>query len=72
LTNYLSMWKRYLSPTPANVARIMLIIKGGLAIFIGSEIATHDYRMATYGAIVGFILQELANFLTEKPKDDAN
>ena len=50
----------------------MLIIKGGLAIFIGSEIATHDYRMATYGAIIGFILQELANFLTEKPKDDAN
>lgn len=64
------MWKRYLSPTPANVARVMLIIKGALAIFIGSEIATQDFRMATYGAIAGFILQEIANFLTEKPNSN--
>jgi hypothetical protein len=66
------MWKRYLSPTPANVARIMLIIKGGLAIFIGSEIAVKDYKTATIVAIIGFVLQEMANFLTEKPTDGLN
>lgn len=64
------MWKRYLAATPANVARVMLIIKGALGIAIGSEWASGNLQMALYFALAGYVLQEVANFLTEKPLED--
>lgn len=62
------MWKRYLSPTPANVAKIMLIIEGCLGIVIGSEWATGNKDMALCFAVAGYLLNKGAAFLTEKPK----
>jgi hypothetical protein len=63
----MNMWKRYLSPTPANVARIMLIVEGCLGIAIGSQWAEGRKDLALGFAVAGYVLNKLSAFLTEKP-----
>lgn len=66
------MWKRYLSPTPANVARLMIGAKTVLVSLAGAELMAGKPSIGFYILLATGILNEVANFLTskeEKPKE---
>jgi hypothetical protein len=60
------MWKRYLSPTPANVARLLIGIKTVLGTIAGAEMIAGNAKMAFYIMLAIGIVNEGANFLTSK------
>lgn len=60
------MWKKYISATPENVARIMLGLKGVLLPLSVGEMATGNPRIAFYILLALGILDEGAKFLTRK------
>lgn len=60
------MWKRYLSPTPANVARLMIAAKTILVTCASAEFMAGKASVAFYIMIATGILNEAANFLTNK------
>ena len=64
------MWKRYLSPTPANVARLLIGIKTVLVSVAGAEMLAGKPTIGFYILLATGILNEAANFLTNKTKDN--
>jgi hypothetical protein len=64
------MWKRYLSPTPANVARLLIGIKSVLGIAAGGSMVAHKPVMAFWIMVIIGAVNEAATFLTEKQSED--
>lgn len=64
------MWKRYLSPTPANVARLMITIKTILGSVAGAEMINGKPVYAFWIMVLIGMLNEAANFLTTKSSED--
>ena len=67
----MNLWKRYLSPTPKNVAKAMMAIKAVLMTIAGTEMAVGNAKLAFWIAVGTGVLNELSNFLTkqEEPKE---
>lgn len=67
------MWKRYLSATPANVARLLLGVKTILVTLATAEFMSGNSKLSFYILLATGILNEAANFLTAKNNDkDSN
>lgn len=64
------MWKRYLSPTPANVARLLIAAKTILMGIAGSAFIMGNTKTAFYIAVATGILNEAASFLTSKQNNN--
>jgi hypothetical protein len=65
------MWKRYLSPTPANVARLLIGAKTVLVSIAGAEMLAGKPSIGFYILLATGILNEMATFLTNKKEDDS-
>jgi len=64
------MWKKYISATPENVARIMLGLKGVLLPLSITEMATGNAKVAFYILLALGFLDEGAKFLTRKKSEN--
>jgi hypothetical protein len=59
-------WKYYMAPTPKNVKRLMIAIRGVLYAFMGQAIVTeslnHGYQLGLLALM--YLLEEGSKFLT--------
>jgi len=66
------MWKKYISATPANVARLLLGAKTVLGTIAGAQMIAGNANMAFYIMLAIGILNELASFLSGKKDETPN
>lgn len=66
------MWKRYLSPTPSNVARLLIGAKTILMGIAGTVFMTGKVEIAFYIAVATGVLNEAAAFLSANPKENGD
>lgn len=59
-----NLWKTYLSPTPANVAKAMIGIKTVLVSIAGAEMFSGNPKAGFWILLATGVLNEIANFLT--------
>lgn len=61
-------WKYYLQPTPKNVSKWMLVVKGTLATVATTEFVSGNQKVAFYILLVAGFLSELSAFFGDEPE----
>jgi hypothetical protein len=64
------MWKRYLSPTPANVARLLIGVKGILGTAAGGVFISGNPTYAFWLMVAIGVINEAASFLSPKKEEN--
>lgn len=66
------LWEKYLLPTPSNVARWLMGIKGVLATAAGTTYFMGSPKLAFWIAIAIGVVHEITTFLTGKNDEPAS
>ena len=64
------MWKRYLSPTPANVARLLIGIKTVLVSIAGAEMIAGNEKIGFWILLATGALNEFSSFLSTNKEEN--